>query len=121
MRTSLAALALLPALAAASQAANLDVTASYRMKALSYKNLDLNEASPNRKSFIANDARLGVAVKRISLEGAGEDSSMDLAIVLHALGATGSSTTLKGPPSAASPGAIPPRTSPPSSRTPTSG
>lgn len=80
------------------RAANLDVSASYRMRAVSYSNLALNLESRNNHSFISNDARLGLAVRRIQLEsGAGEETTMDLGLLLHALGATGSTSSLKTP------------------------
>ncbi len=84
-----------------AQAANLDVTAAYKMKALSYSNLNLtgDKSARFNNSFISNDARLGVAVRKISLETiAGEESTMDVGVTLRALGATGSTTTLQNVP-----------------------
>ena len=84
------------------QAANLDVTAAYGMRAISYENLNLNSvpASRNNHSFISDDASLGFAVRRITLEQTpgGEDMTMDVGITLRALGVTGSSTTLQSAP-----------------------
>jgi hypothetical protein len=98
-RGGLAVLAL--ALSGSARAANLDVTASYRMRALSYTNLNLDASSNftrNERSFIANDARLGVAVRKIALETrGGEESTLDLALTLHSIGPSGSSTTLAAP------------------------
>ena len=65
MRTAFA-FALLFSLAPAIHAANLDVTASYKMRATSYRNLDLGQ-DVNNHSFLSNDARLGIAVKKIVL------------------------------------------------------
>ena len=85
----------------AARAANLDVTAAYKMKALAYKNLNLDASSNdsrNEHSFISNDARLGIAVRKIALESrGGEESTMDLALGLHALGVSGSTATLTAP------------------------
>ena len=84
-----------------ARAANLDVTADYKMKALSYSNLNLSsdKSTQFHNSFISNDARLGVAVRKINLETiGGEESTMDVGITLRALGATGSTTTLQSAP-----------------------
>jgi len=92
---------LLPALAAIPvRAANLDVTASYKMRAVSYSNLNLDSDKQyyNNHSFISNDARLGVAVRRISLESRGaEETTLDVAVTIRALGVTGSTTALQDP------------------------
>ncbi|MBI5631115.1 MAG: hypothetical protein HY921_09550 [Elusimicrobia bacterium] len=90
----------LPFLAASARASNLDVTAAYRLRALSYTNLDLSSAnSSNKRSFIENDARLGFAVRKIALEDAAgaEEPSLDVAILLRALGVSGSTATLSAP------------------------
>jgi hypothetical protein len=96
----LAALALVLAASSSAQAANLDVTAAYKMRAGSFSNLDLNsdKSYQNNRAFISNDARLGVAVRKISLETRGlEDVTMDVGVTLRALGATGSTSTLQAP------------------------
>ncbi len=84
-----------------ARAANLDVTASYKMRALSYQNLNLasDKNAQDRHSFIANDARLGIAVRKIELEPkGGEMMTMDVAVTFRALGVTGSSTAMQGEP-----------------------
>lgn len=92
------ALPLVAALFAPARAANLDVTAAYRMKAQSFSNLDLNLDNRNNHSFIANDARLGVAVRKIALESrGGEESTMDVALQLRAVGISGSTATVTRP------------------------
>ena len=92
------ALLLLVALCAPSRAANLDVTAAYRMRAQSYKNLNLDLSNHNDHSYISNDARLGVAVRKVALETRGaEESTMDVAILLHAVGVSGSTSSLSAP------------------------
>src|SRR4051812_45832476 len=87
--------------AAAARAASLDVTAAYRMKADSYKNLNLDSSSndsKNDRSFLWNDARLGLAVRKIALETrGGEESTMDVALTLHAIGVAGSSAAATAP------------------------
>lgn len=91
---------LLALLAAPASAANLDVSASYKMRALSYKNLafDTSDSKRNDRSFISNDARLGVAVRKIFLENRGEEeTTMDVGLVLRAIGVAGSSTTISPP------------------------
>ncbi|OGR84452.1 MAG: hypothetical protein A3J74_09505 [Elusimicrobia bacterium RIFCSPHIGHO2_02_FULL_57_9] len=84
--------------ASVGSAAHLDVSASYRMRALSYSNLNLDLNNKNNHSFISNDARLGVAARKISLErqGGGE-STMDVGLLLHALGVAGSTVSLQSP------------------------
>ena len=82
-----------------SRAASLDVTSFYRMRALSYTNLNLDTNNKNSHSFIANDAKLGFAVQKIALETRGPDeTTMDVAILLHALGVSGSTTALSSAP-----------------------
>lgn len=97
MRTALFALLTLCG-AGAARAANLDVSASYRMRAVSYSNLGLNlDRDKNSHSFIGNDARLGVAVRKIYLETRGaEETTMDVGLLLRALGATGSTYGTRG-------------------------
>jgi hypothetical protein len=89
---------LLGACAATAQAASLDVTAHYRMKAAAYSNLGFNSSARNDHSFIANDARLGLAVKRIPLESrGGEETTLDVALLLRGIGVSGSSATYAAP------------------------
>ena len=96
MRLTLA-LVLLAFAAPGARAASLDVTASYDMKAVAYKNLDLGQDT-NNHSFLENNARLGIAVKRIVLDSRGpEDTTLDLGLLLHALGVSGSSTAISVP------------------------
>jgi hypothetical protein len=81
-----------------ARAASLDVTAAYKMKAVSYSNLNYNTNDKNSHSFITNDARLGIAVRKIPLESrGGEDVTMDLGIVLHAIGVSGSTASIASP------------------------
>lgn len=84
--------------AATGSAANLDVSASYRMRATSYSNLNLDLNNRNNHAFLSNDARLGVAVRKISLErqGGGE-STLDVGLLLRALGVAGSTIALQSP------------------------
>ncbi|MDE2510805.1 MAG: hypothetical protein KGL74_06760 [Elusimicrobia bacterium] len=96
MRTAFA-LALMAAAAPGVRAASLDVTASYKMKAVSYHNLDLGQ-DVNNHSYIGNDARLGMAVKKIALETrGGEDTTLDLGLLLHAVGVSGSTVAVASP------------------------
>lgn len=95
MRPSVLALLLA---SASAHAASLDVTAAYKMKAVSYSNLNFNTNDKNSRSFITNDARLGVAVRKIPLETRrGEDVTMDLGIVLRAIGVSGSTAAASVP------------------------
>ena len=101
MLRRLCAPALLLLAALPAQAANLDVTASYKMRALDYQNLNLvsDKSAQDSHSFIANDARLGIAVRKIELEPkGGEMMTMDVAVTLRALGVTGSTAALQGQP-----------------------
>lgn len=95
MRLSLA-LILLAAAAPGARAASLDVTAAYKMKAISYSNLDLGQ-DVNNHSYISNDARLGIAVKKIALDGEQGDESLDVGLLLHAVGVAGSTIALPSP------------------------
>jgi hypothetical protein len=96
MRLTLA-LALLAFAAPGARAASLDVTASYKMKAVSYKNIDLGQDT-NNHSFLENDARLGMAVKKIVLDTRGEaDTTLDLGLLLHAIGVAGTTTAVSVP------------------------
>ena len=62
------------------------------------RNLDLNLNDRNNHAYISNDARLGLGVKRINLETVrGEETTMDLGILLRALGTAGSTYTLSIP------------------------
>jgi hypothetical protein len=80
-----------------ARAASLDVTASYKEKAFEYKNLDLGQ-DRNNHSFVENNARLGIAVKRIVLDSRGaEDTTLDVGLLLHALGVAGSSAAIAAP------------------------
>jgi hypothetical protein len=91
------ALVLLASAAPAVRAASLDVTASYDMKAVSYHNVDLG-ADPNDQSFLENNARLGLAVKKIVLDTRGpEDTTLDLGLLLHAIGVSGSTAPIASP------------------------
>jgi hypothetical protein len=89
-------LVLLPALA---RAAALDVSSEYRMRALQYSNLNLDAATPNNRSLLSQQARLGVTLKDIPLPevDGGEKATMDVAIKLHALGVAGSTTPFQVP------------------------
>lgn len=98
MRRSLALAILLASAASTAHAASLDVTASYKMKAASYSNLHYDVNDRNNHSFITNDARLGIAVRRIPLETrGGEETTMDLGIVLRSLGVAGSTSSVASP------------------------
>lgn len=97
MKRRLAALSAL-FLAASAHAASFDVATEYRMRPLSYKNLNLDSGVGNDQSFISQRARLGFTLKDISLgEYRGESQSMDVAIRLHAIGVAGSSTPFQAP------------------------
>ena len=98
MRRSLSLAVLLASGASPAFSASLDVTASYKMKAAAYSNLHYNTADKNSHSFITNDARLGIAVRKIPLEQrGGEDVTMDLGIVLRAIGVSGSTASVASP------------------------
>jgi hypothetical protein len=93
------AVALALALAApAARAASLDVNASYGLKALSYENLNLG-GTRNNHSFLENDARLGIAVRKIALQetSGGEETTLDVGVRLRALGVSGSTAAIASP------------------------
>ncbi len=84
--------------ATAASAASLDVTAAYKMKAASYSNIHYNTNDRNNHSFLTNDARLGIAVRKIPLESSGgEDVSMDLGLILRSIGVAGSTSSVAAP------------------------
>lgn len=87
------ALGLVMACVGSARASNLDVTASYRERAVSYTNLNLNLQDPDNQSYISNDARFGVAVRKIDLltTKSGDEETMDVGILFHALGVAGAS------------------------------
>lgn len=101
MRRALAHAVLLAGVPALAGAANLDVSASYKLRAVAVSNLELrqNLAGSNNHSFLSDDARLGVAVRKIKLPGraGGEDATMDLGLVLHAIGVSGSTASAASP------------------------
>ena len=84
--------------ASAAFGAGFDVATEYRLRALSYKNLNLNPDNTNDKSFLSERARLGFTIKSIELgEAGGETQTMDVSIRFQALGVAGSSTPLTTP------------------------
>lgn len=100
MRRLLSLAVLLACAASCVSASSLDVTASYKMKAVAYKNLDLSSdlGGRNNHSFIANDARLGLAVRKIPLQSrGGEDTTLDVGLLLHAVGVSGSTVATAAP------------------------
>lgn len=100
MRRPFALAVLLASGASFASASSLDVTAAYRMKAVAYKNLDLSSdpAGRNSRSFLANDARLGLAVRKIPLQTrGGEDTTLDVGLLLHAVGVSGSTVAVASP------------------------
>lgn len=94
----LLALSLLSSLCIPAAATNLDVSASYRMRAASYSNLLLDLDHRNNHQYIGNDARFGLAVRKIELETVrGEEATMDVGLLFRALGVAGSTATLSQP------------------------
>ncbi|MHB2026746.1 MAG: hypothetical protein ACYCPQ_08950 [Elusimicrobiota bacterium] len=93
MRMRIIALIAIGALCAASGgawSASLDLSAAYKIDAADYANLNLTSHGSNNASFLANDAKLGFAVNQIDLGSAGGgEQSMDVDLLLHALGAPG--------------------------------
>jgi len=85
------ALGLVVACVGSAHASSLDVTAAYRERAVSYTNLNLDETNLNNQSYISNDARFGVAVRKIELETTKSDNeeTMDVGILFRALGTAG--------------------------------
>jgi hypothetical protein len=78
-------------------AASLDVTASYKVQDVIYRNVDLGQ-DRNNQSLLENDARLGLAVKKIELESrGGDDTTMDVGLLLRALGVSGSTNAVSSP------------------------
>src|SRR4051812_37025252 len=98
MRGKILVMGLLTACASPARSSNLDVTAFYRLRAESYNNLNLDLNNRDNRSFFANDAELGLAVRKIYLETrGGEDTTMDVGVLLHAVGVSGSTATLSSP------------------------
>ncbi|MBI5208892.1 MAG: hypothetical protein HY927_02840 [Elusimicrobia bacterium] len=83
---------------AGAGAASLDISGSYRARVLAYSNLNLDAAIPNSHNFLSNDARLGLAARRIYLDTwRGEEMTMDVAVGLRALGVAGSTAVFQAP------------------------
>lgn len=101
MRRAFAHAVLLLSVPALAGAASLDVSASYKLRGIAVSNLELrqNQAGSNKHSFLSDDARLGVAVRKIKLPGrsGGEEATMDLGLVLHAIGVAGSTASVAAP------------------------
>ncbi len=96
--TFIKALAALFFLAGHAWAASLDVNAGYRMRGIAYTNLNLDSADKNYHSFVSQDARLGLFVRKIYLDTfRGEEMSMDVGVAFHALGVAGSTTAHQAP------------------------
>ncbi len=94
------ALTLAAVAASRAHAVSLDVTAGYDMKAVSYSNLALgqNSGGTSNASLLENNARFGLAVKNLALtEVGGQDETMDVGILFHAIGVAGSSSTIAAP------------------------
>ncbi|MBI5623219.1 MAG: hypothetical protein HY924_05515 [Elusimicrobia bacterium] len=88
----------LACLASLSQAASLDLAASYRARLNSYSNLNLSKTVGNNRSMLTNDARLSFAARRIYLDTwRGEEMTLDVAVGLRALGVAGSTTSFQAP------------------------
>ena len=96
MRHNLLALFFAAALPTLASAANLDISSDYRLRSLSYTNLNL-EAPNYDRSFMTQDARLGVIIKDVWRSSSGNDERVDLGIAFRAIGVAGSSTTLQAP------------------------
>ncbi|MDE2291382.1 MAG: hypothetical protein KGL53_04805 [Elusimicrobia bacterium] len=93
---SAAAFALLGA--APAHAAGLDISVEHRLRALSYKNVDLVPGSHQGASFLSQSTRLGFTFKDIPLgDAAGEPQTLDILLKIRALGVTGSTTTFSPP------------------------
>lgn len=87
------ALLLAPGLAHAS---SLDVGTFYRMRALSYKNLNLS-AQGNNHSFISQNAQLSLFVRGIVPQPELPEQTMDVGLALRGVGVAGSTTPLQAP------------------------
>lgn len=96
-RTRLAALLGLLLLPSAARGSSLDVSSSYRLRAVSYTNLNLG-GPKNDRSFLTQNARIGIFVKDLLLDPAGEEAGrMDVGAALRGIGVAGSSTALQSP------------------------
>ncbi|HBL16757.1 MAG: hypothetical protein A2X36_00330 [Elusimicrobia bacterium GWA2_69_24] len=99
MRRIALGLAFLASSAGAAAASSLDVSTEYRLRALSYENLNLNTDLSNDHSFISQSARLGFAIKDIHLTDArGENETLNIVLKLRAIGVEGSTSTLAAAP-----------------------
>lgn len=88
-----AAIGLLPSRAAA---VSLDVGTYYRLRALSYKNLNLQNPK-NDRSFLSQNAQVSIGIKDIYLAGTQSEERIDVGIALRGIGIAGSSSTLQAP------------------------
>src|SRR5258706_3438533 len=83
--------------ASIAKATNLDLSTSYRMRALSYSNLNLGDPR-NNHSFISQNADLGAFVRDIRVPlGDYPDQTLDVGLSLRAVGIAGSTTAGQAP------------------------
>lgn len=86
------------ALAPSARASKLDITTEYRLRGLSYTNLNIDAQQANDRSMLSQSARLGFAIKDITLtDHKAEPETMDLVIGFRALGVADSTKTFTGP------------------------
>jgi hypothetical protein len=79
-------------------AAKLDLTNEYRIRAISYTNLNIDANNANDRSFLSQSARLGFALKDITLsDHKAEPESMDIVLKLRAIGVADSTKTFTAP------------------------
>ena len=91
----LAVLATCPA--SMASATNLDLGTFYRMRALSYSNLNLGDPR-NNHSFISQNAELSAFVRDIHVPlGDFPEQTLDVGLALRAVGIAGSTTAVQAP------------------------
>src|SRR5437867_12617780 len=89
-------LLLAAALPTSVSAASLDIKADYRLRALSYTNLNLQDPRYDR-SFMTQNARLGIVINDLWRSSSGNDERLDLGISLRGVGVAGSTTAVQAP------------------------
>ncbi|PCI34839.1 MAG: hypothetical protein COB53_11590 [Elusimicrobia bacterium] len=98
MKRALLLATLLASTALSANAAKLDITTEYRIRAMAYTNLNLDPLANVDRSFLSQSARLGFAIKNITLsDNKAEPETMDVVLKLRAIGVAGSTTSFQPP------------------------
>ena len=96
MRPRLALFLLAALWPALGRAASLDINTDYRLRGVSYTNLNLQDPR-NDRSFMTQNGRLAVVLKDAWRGTEGNDEGLDLGVALRGIGVAGSTTAVQVP------------------------